>query len=176
MLRIRSKIVFLGASLVISSSAGAACVQGNAAGVWRYFAQSGYAEGGQEGGHHSEGTHHHGSHRAVLHDAHWRGHFSFTSAGVMTGASGTEQYPTPTMSIGSRAVAITTARLTVQTSCRAFGYFISGGVRYDFEGWMSRDKEKISGVGRYLVPDGVLSAVDGVRDDAGTFALEMVRQ
>ena len=176
MLRIRSRIVFLGMSLLISCSASAACVQGNSAGVWRYFAQSGYAQGGHSESGHTGGGHSHGAHRAVLHDAHWRGHFSFNAAGVMTGASGTEQYPTPSVTIGSRTVAMTTARLTVQPSCRAFGYFVSGGVRYDFEGWMSRDKEEIKGVGRYLVPDGVLSTADGVRDDAGTFALEMVRQ
>ncbi len=171
-----STIAVLAVSLVVASSAGAACLQGNAAGVWRYFLQSGYANGGHAHGEHSGGGHSHGSHRPVLHDAHWRGHFSFSSAGVMTGVSGTEQYPTTSMSIASRAVPISTARLTVQTSCRAFGYFISGGVRYDFEGWMSRDKEEVKGVGRFVVADGVLSAADGQRDDAGTFTLEMVRQ
>lgn len=171
-----STVAVLGILFVVSSSAGAACVQGNAAGVWRYFAQSGYANGGHAHSEHSGGGHSHGLHRPVLHDSHWRGHFSFSAAGVMTAVSGTEQYPTTSMSIASRTVPMSAARMTVQASCRAFGYFISGGVRYDFEGWMSRDKEEIKGVGRFVVADGVLATADGQLDDAGTFALEMVRQ
>ncbi len=80
------------------------------------------------------------------------------------------------MTIASRTVPLSGARMTVQASCRTFGYFISGGVRYDFEGWMSRDKEEIHGVGRYVVPDGILATADGLRDDAGTFSLKFVRQ
>lgn len=176
MLRIYPTIAVLGMSFLISPSASAACVQANSAGVWRYFAQSGYSSGSSTQGHHSEAGHNHGSHRAVLHDSHWRGHFSINSVGVMTGGSGTEQYPTAGMTIGTRTVPVSLARLTVQASCRAFGYFVSGGVRYDFEGWMSRDKEEIQGVGRFVVPDGTLAIANGQPDDAGTFTLHMVRQ
>lgn len=171
-----SMVAVVGISFLVSSSAWAACVQGNSAGVWRYFAQSGFAEGGHAQGGHSGAGHSHGSHRAVLHDSHWRGHMSFSAAGVMTAASGTEQYPTTSMTIASRSVPISAARMTVQASCRTFGYFVSGGVRYDFEGWMSRDKEEIQGVGRYVVADGILGTPDGQSDDAGTFSLELVRQ
>ena len=133
----------------------AACAQADGAGIWRFFtADSAAVAPG-----------------AVSFNA-TRGYLAFSSAGVLTRGSVTRTGVNSSYNIAhvTGAIAAGQARITVQASCRVFGYVILGGIRNNIEGWMTRDKGSIAGIGW---ADSNTAPNTGW---AGTFSLDMVRQ